>query len=318
MTKGDCAMQTVDVLDSTMSYVDAGAGTPMVFLHGNPTSSYLWRKVLACLGEPGRHLAPDLIGMGASGKPPVEYRFSDHARYLEAWFDAVGLEDVVLIGHDWGGALAFDWAARHPGRTRGVAFMETIVRPMTWEDFPQSAVPVFESLRTPGVGEALVLDQNMFIEQALPATVGTGLSKEDLAAYRKPYPDRESRRPLLAWPRALPIDGKPADVVERIEAYDNWLAESAGVPKLLLAFDPGPSTMIGPGMVDWCRKHIADLEVAACGPAGHHAPEDQPEAIATAIAAWADRHQLRSSSPEASATRPKTAEPGESAPRARG
>lgn len=311
-------MQTVDVLDSTMSYVDAGAGTPMVFLHGNPTSSYLWRKVLARLGEPGRRLAPDLIGMGASGKPPVEYRFSDHARYLEAWFDAVGLEDVVLIGHDWGGALAFDWAARHPGRARGVAFMETIVRPMTWEDFPQSARPVFESLRTPGAGEALVLDQNMFIEQALPATVGTGLSEEDLAAYREPYPDRESRRPLLAWPRALPIDGKPADVVERIEAYDNWLAESAGVPKLLLTFDPGPSTMIGPEMTDWCQKHIADLEVEACGPAGHHAPEDQPEAIATAIAAWADRHQLRSSGPEASATTPKSAEPGESAPQATG
>jgi len=311
-------MQTVDVLDSTMSYVDAGAGTPMVFLHGNPTSSYLWRKVLARLEEPGRHLAPDLIGMGASGKPPVEYRFSDHARYLEAWFDAVGLEEVVLIGHDWGGALAFDWAARHPGRTRGVAFMETIVRPMTWEDFPQSARPVFESLRTPGAGEAQVLDQNMFIEQALPATVGTGLSQEDLAAYRKPYPDRDSRRPLLAWPRALPIDGKPADVVERIQAYDNWLAESADVPKLLLTFDPGPSTMVGPEMTDWCQKHIADLEVVACGPAGHHAPEDQPEAIAAAIASWADRHHLRSSGAAASATMPEGAEPWESAPGVKG
>jgi pimeloyl-ACP methyl ester carboxylesterase len=146
------AMRTVSVLDSTMSYVDAGAGVPLVFLHGNPTSSYLWRTVLSRLEGPGRRLAPDLIGMGASGKPPAEYRFGDHARYLEAWFDAVGLDDVVLVGHDWGGALAFDWAARHPGRTRGVAFLETIVRPMSWEDFPESAWPAFESLRTPGVG----------------------------------------------------------------------------------------------------------------------------------------------------------------------
>ncbi len=311
-------MQTVDVLDSTMSYVDAGVGTPLVFLHGNPTSSYLWRKVLPRVGGPGRRLAPDLIGMGASGKPSVEYRFDDHARYLEAWFDAVGLEDVVLVGHDWGGALAFDWAARHPGRTRGVAFLETIVRPMTWEDFPDSARPVFESLRTPGVGEAMVLDQNMFIEQALPATVGTGLSDVDLEAYRKPYLDRESRRPLLAWPRALPIGGEPADVAERVEAYDRWLAESAGVPKLLLTFDPGPSTMIGPEMTKWCREHIAALEVQACGSAGHHAPEDQPGAIAAAIAAWADRHQLRSSGPAASVTTPKGAEPGASAPGTRG
>ena len=307
-------MQTVDVLDSVMSYVDAGAGTPMVFLHGNPTSSYLWRKVLARLGGPGRRLAPDLIGMGASGKPPVEYRFGDHARYLETWFDAVGLEEVVLIGHDWGGALAFDWATRHPGRARGVAFLETIVRPMSWEDFPQSARAVFESLRSPGAGEALVLDQNMFIEQALPATVGTGLSEEDLAAYRKPYPDRESRRPLLAWPRALPIGGEPADVVERVEAYDRWLAGSAGVPKLLLTFDPGPSTMIGPEMAAWCREHIAGLEVVACGPAGHHAPEDQPGAIAAAIASWTDRHRLRSAGPAASAAASAGAEPGESGP----
>jgi haloalkane dehalogenase len=311
-------MQTVSVLDSTMSYVDAGTGVPLVFLHGNPTSSYLWRKVLSGLDGPGRRLAPDLIGMGASGKPPVEYRFGDHARYLEAWFDAVGLEEVVLVGHDWGGALAFDWAARHPGRARGVAFLETIVRPMSWEDFPQSARPAFEALRTPGAGEAMVLDQNMFIEQALPATVATGLSDEDLDAYRKPYPDRESRRPLLAWPRALPIGGEPADVVARVEAYDRWLAASAGVPKLLLTFDPGPSTMIGPQMTQWCREHIAGLEVEACGPAGHHAPEDQPAAIAGAIAAWADRHRLRSPGPTVPAAMPRGAKPRDAGPGVRG
>jgi haloalkane dehalogenase len=239
-------MPTIDVLGSTMYYEETGTGVPLVFLHGNPTSSYLWRRVIPQIGEPGRCLAPDLIGMGRSGKPDVSYRFADHARYLDAWFDALGLEGVVLIGHDWGGALAFDWAARHPGRTRGVAFMETIVRPMSWEEFPEGARPLFESFRTPGIGETMVLEENVFIEQALPRTVASGLTDEDLEAYRKPYPTRESRLPLLQWPREMPLDGKPEDVVGRIEAYDEWLAHSPEVPKILLTFDPSPGAMMGP------------------------------------------------------------------------
>jgi haloalkane dehalogenase len=290
-------MPTVEVLDSTMFYTEVGAGVPLVFLHGNPTSSYLWRRVIAEIEPPGRCLAPDLIGMGDSGKPPIAYRFADHARYLEAWFDALELHDVVLIGHDWGGALAFDWASRHPRRTRGLVFMETILRPMSWDDLPEAARPLFRSLRTPGMGEGLALDQNVFIEQALPATVATGLSDEDLDAYRKPYPTRDSRLPLLQWPRQLPLDGEPPDVVERVKAYDAWLARSPEVPKLLLAFDPGPGTMIAGPLVDWCRDNIAGLEIQACGPAGHHAPEDRPEPIAAAIVAWADRHALRSDRP---------------------
>lgn len=286
-------MPTVEVLDSTMAYREAGTGTPIVFLHGNPTSSHLWRNVLPGIGQPGRLLAPDLIGMGDSGKPALEYSFADHARYLDAWLDVLGIDQAVLVGHDWGGALAFDWAARHPERARGVAFFETIVRPLDWEEFPASARSFFESLRTPGTGEAMALEQNVFIEQALPFGVITGLAAEDLDAYRKPYPTPESRHPLLAWPRAMPLGGQPADVVTRIEAYDRWLAASTDVPKLLLTFDPGPGTMIGPEMVKWCRGNIAALDIAACGPAGHHAPEDQPAAIAAAIAAWADRHNLR-------------------------
>jgi haloalkane dehalogenase len=291
-------MPVIDVLGSTMSYQEAGAGAPMVFLHGNPTSSYLWRKVMPLAG-PGRLLAPDLIGMGDSGKPAIEYQLADHARYLDAWFDALRLDRAVLVGHDWGGVLAFDWAARHPGRAAGVAFLETIVRPLAWAEFPESAQPFFRSLRTPGAGEAMALEQNVFIEQALPATVLTGLAAEDLAAYRKPYPTPHSRRPLLAWARSLPLDGEPEDVVARVEAYDQWLASSPDVPKLLLTFDPGPGTMIGPELAGWCRRHIAALEVAACGPAGHHAPEDQPAAIAAAVAAWAGRHGLRDPGPAA-------------------
>jgi haloalkane dehalogenase len=292
-------MPAVDVLGSTMFYRETGAGTPMVFLHGNPTSSYLWRKVMPLAG-PGRLLAPDLIGMGDSGKPPIEYTLAGHARYLDAWFDALHLDRVVLVGHDWGGVLAFDWAARHPGRTLGVAFFETIMRSLAWEEFPESAQPFFRSLRTPGAGEAMVLEQNVFIEQALSAGVATGLSAEDLAVYRKPYPTPDSRRPLLAWARSMPLGGQPQDVTARVEAYDQWLATSPEVPKLLLTFDPGPGIMIGPELADWCRGHISALEVAACGPAGHHAPEDQPAAIAAAIAAWADGHGLRRADPAAS------------------
>ncbi|MFG1944873.1 haloalkane dehalogenase [Nonomuraea sp. NPDC048826] len=286
-------MPTAHVLDSTIFYREAGAGTPLVFLHGNPTSSYLWRHILPAVSQYGRCLAPDLIGMGDSGKPEVAYTFHDHARYLDAWFDALGLEQVVLVGHDWGGALAFDWAARHPGRIRGIAFTETIIRPMSWEDFPAGARPMFEAMRTPGVGEAMVLDQNAFIEKALPSTVAGGLSEEDHEVYRRPYPTRQSRLPLLQWPRAMPLEGEPADVVARITAYDEWLAGSADVPKLLLAFEPGPSTMMGKETIDWCAAHVSALEIVRHGPAGHHTPEDQPEAIAASLLAWLDKHHLR-------------------------
>ena len=286
-------MPTVDVLDSEMFYRERGAGTPFVFLHGNPTSSYLWRNVIPRMGASVRCLAPDLIGMGRSGKPEIAYSFADHARYLEAWFDALGLEEVVLVGHDWGGALAFDWAARHPGRASGIAFLETIVRPMVWADFPPGAKPRYEALRGAGIGETRVLDENFFIEQALRATVLNGLSDADLDEYRKPYTTRESRRPLLAWPRSMPIEGEPADVVVRIEAYDAWLAASRDVPKLLLTFEGSPETlMIGAAMIIWCEANIACLEVENCGAARHVAPEDQPEAIAAAIVAWSERHGL--------------------------
>lgn len=248
-------MPTIKVLDSMISHVDVGHGVPFVFLHGNPTSSYLWRNVMPDIGEGVRCLAPDLIGMGASGKPDIAYSFNDHARYLDAWFAALALEQVVLVGHDWGGALAFDWAARHPGRVRGIAVMETIVRPMTWADFPESARPRYELLRGTGTGETKVLDENFFIEFALRATVLKGLSDEDLDVYRKPYPTRESRRPLLAWPRAMPIEGAPADVIARIETYDRWLLSSGDVPKLLLTFEGSPETlMVGEDPVV-CEQH---------------------------------------------------------------
>lgn len=287
-------MPVQHVLDSTVFYQERGAGTPIVFLHGNPTSSHLWRHVMPAVGDPGWLLAPDLIGMGASGKPAVDYTFADHARYLDAWFDALGLDDVVLVGHDWGGALAFDWAARHPDRVRGVAFTETIVKPMSWEEFPEGGRPLFRAIRMEGVGETMILDDNAFIEQVLPATVAVPLGPDDLAAYREPYPTPESRLPLLRWPRSMPLDGEPADVVARMEAYGRWLAASPDVPKLLIAFEPGPGAMMGPETYAWCAANMAALEIARHDAvAGHHTPEDQPHAIARAVAAWTDRHGLR-------------------------
>ena len=286
-------MADTPVLDSTMFHHEAGTGTPFVFLHGNPTSSHVWRNVTPHVGPGVRTLAPDLIGMGRSGKPEIAYGFADHARYLDAWFDALGLDGVVLVGHDWGGAVAFDWAARHPGRVRAIAFLETIVRPFTWADFPGEARPRLEALRGEGTGEAKVLDQNFFMEVALKATVLDPLAEADLAAYRAPYTTRQSRRPLLAWPRAFPIEGEPADVTARVEAYDAWLAASVDIPKLLMTFDGSPTLVIDHGIAAWCRDNVAALEIVPCGPAGHLAPEDQPAAIAAAVSAWADRHRLR-------------------------
>lgn len=284
-------MPSIDVLDSAMYHEESGSGAPFVFLHGNPASSHLWRKVLPGIRAGARLLAPDLIGMGRSGKPDVPYRFADHARYLDAWFDRLGLEDVVLVGHDWGGALAFDWAARHPGRVRGVAFFETIVRTMSWSELGEAPRARAEAIRGPE-GEPLVLDRNFMVETAFTGGVLTPLGEEDMRPYLEPYPTRDSRRPLLEWARSMPLDGEPADVAERVGTYGGWLASSHEVPKLLLTFDSSPTLLIGPEMAAWCAANIAGLEVEHCGPAGHHAPEDRPEAIAAAINAWTERHGL--------------------------
>lgn len=283
-------MPVQQILDSTMYHRDLGTGAPMVFLHGNPTTSHLWRNILPAIGTGVRRLAPDLIGMGESGKPAIDYTFADQARYLDAWFDALDLDDVVLVGHDWGGALAFDWAARHPDRVRGIAVTETIVKPMTWEEFPDGGRELFRAIKTPGVGETMMLDEAVFLEQGLTGTVVTPLSEEDLAPYRSPYPTRESRRPLLNWARSMPLGGEPADVVARVEAYDRWLAASVDVPKLLITFRPGPGTMMTPEMIRWCAENMAALEIARHDEiAGHHTPEDRPREIVAALERWSTK-----------------------------
>jgi haloalkane dehalogenase len=285
-------MPTIDVLDSTIQYEETGSGADLVLLHGNPGSSHEWRKVLPRLGD-GRSLAPDLIGMGRSGKPDIAYSFADHARYLDAWFDALGLDRVVLIGHDWGGALAFDWAARHPERVLGIAFLEAIVKPMAWEDLSPQARQRSEMVLSP-YGEEMLLGEDRLVRMAFAGGgVLTPVSDEDLEVYLAPYPTRESRRPLLAWARQIPLGGEPAAVVARIEAYDAWLAASTDVPKLLMTFEGSPTLLIDEKFAHWCATHIASLETVACGQAAHHAPEDRPDEIAAAVSAWADRHGLR-------------------------
>ncbi len=271
----------VKVLDSEMAYVDTGTGDPVVFLHGNPTSSYLWRNVIPHVERVTRCLAPDLIGMGDSGKSAGgSYRFADHARYLEAWLDALGLvRNVVLVVHDWGSALGFDWAWRHPERVRGVAYMEAIVQPLTWEQWPGPARVVFQAMRSPA-GEEMVLQKNVFVDRILPASVLRGLTEAEMAVYRRPYREPgESRRPTLTWPREIPIDGQPADVVAIVARYAQWLAASL-LPKLFVNADPG--VILTGAQREFCRSWPNQREVTVKG--SHFIQEDSPGEIGRAVA----------------------------------
>jgi haloalkane dehalogenase len=277
------ARRRVAVIDSEMAYVDSGAGDPMVFLHGNPTSSYLWRNVIPQVEGLARCLAPDLLGMGESGKSPSgSYRFVDHARYLDAWFEALGLAaNVTLVGHDWGSALAFYWAHRHPDRVKGIAYMEAIVQPVTWKEWPEAAKAIFQALRSPA-GEEMILEKNVFVERILPGSVLRALSDEEMAVYRRPYLEPgESRRPTLTWPREIPVEGEPADVVEIVARYGEWLSAS-DVPKLLINAEPG-AILIGKQR-EFCRTWPNQREVTVKGV--HFIQEDSPREIGRAIAEW--------------------------------
>ena len=271
----------VTVLDSEIAYVDTGAGDPVIFLHGNPTSSYLWRNVIPHLAEHARCLAPDLIGMGESGKAD-SYRFVDHVRYLDAWFEALQLDrPVTLVGHDWGSALAFHWARRHPERVKGIAYMEAIVQTLSWESWPEAARRIFQGMRSEA-GEEMVLEKNVFVENILPGSVLRDLTDEEMDVYRRPYVEAgESRRPTLTWPRELPIDGEPADVVTIVDAYSQWLSH-CDVPKLFIAVDPG-AILIGEQR-EFCRSWPRQREVTVRG--NHFVQEDSPHEIGEAIADW--------------------------------
>ncbi len=273
----------IEVLGSEMAYVDVGEGDPIVFLHGNPTSSYLWRNVIPLVAGLGRCIAPDLIGMGDSDKVPgLDYRFVDHRRYLDAFFDAVGVEsEVTLVVHDWGSALGFDWANRHRDRVAGIAYMEAIVRPVTWDDWPEASRPIFEAMRS-RAGEGIVLEKNVFVERILPASIIRRLSDDEMNEYRRPFQNSgEDRRPTLTWPREIPIDGSPEDVTAIVDDYGRWLSTS-DVPKLFIDADPG-AILVGPQR-EFCRQWPNQTEVKVAGT--HFIQEDSPDEIGTALAQW--------------------------------
>lgn len=269
-----------------MAYTEAGEGDPIVFLHGNPTSSYLWRNVIPPVIGQGRCLAPDLIGMGDSDKlddsGPGSYRFVEHRRYLDGWLEAVGAtENLTLVGHDWGGALAFDWANRHREAVRALVYMETIVCPVSWEDWPDPARGIFQAMRSPA-GETIVIEKNVFVERILPASVLKPLTEDVMNEYRRPYLDGgETRRPTLTWPREIPIDGEPEDVAEIVASYGEWLAGS-DVPKLFINAQPG-TILIGKQR-EICRSWPNQTEKTVSGT--HFIQEDSGAEIGNHIADW--------------------------------
>lgn len=271
--------QRARILDTQISYVDEGQGEPIVFLHGNPTSSYLWRNIIPYAKDFGRCLAPDLVGMGQSGRSPTNaYRFLDHVRYLDAWFDALRLSrNIVLVLHDWGSALGFYRAFRHPDQIQAIVYMEAMVQPRRWEDFPNGRDAMFRALRSEH-GEHLVLDENFFIEMVLPKSILRKLSHAEMAVYRAPFQNRETRLPTLVWPRELPIEGMPADVVKIFELYGAWLAKS-DVPKLFINAEPGAQLVGRPR--DFCRSWRNQREITV--PGIHFIQEDSPDRIGVAI-----------------------------------
>ena len=273
----------VEVLGTEMAYMEVGEGDPIVFLHGNPTSSFLWRNIIPHVADLGRCIAPDLIGMGDSSKVKgLGYRFVDHRRYLDQFLDVVGVRDrVKLVVHDWGSALGFDWANRHRAAVSGIAYMEAVVRPVTWEEWPEPSRRVFQGMRSPA-GEEMVLTNNVFVERILPASILRTLSEGEMAEYRRPFENPgEDRRPTLTWPRELPIDGSPEDVVAIVDDSSRWLSTSS-LPKLFVNADPG-AILVGEQR-EFCRTWPNQTEVTVAGI--HFIQEDSADEIGLFLRRW--------------------------------
>jgi len=280
------AKRSISVKGLAMACVDEGAGAPIVFLHGNPTSSYLWRNIIPHLAGQGRCIAPDLLGMGDSQKlpqsGPESYTFAQHREYLDLLLDELQLgSEVTLVVHDWGSALGFDWANRHRERVKGIAYMEALVAPVTWAQWPKPMRQLFQAFRSPA-GEKLVLEQNIFVEQVLPQSVLRGLGEAEMAVYRRPFAEAgESRRPTLTWPRQIPIEGEPAEVVRIVSDYSAWLSQSP-LPKLFVNAKPG--AILRGELRELCRSWPNTTEVTV--PGTHFIQEDSPSEIGRAISEW--------------------------------
>lgn len=289
----DARLPQLAVLDSTMAYREAGqAGLPVaLFLHGNPTSSFLWRDVIPHVAPVARCLAPDLIGFGQSGKPDIAYRFEDHVRYLDGFLDAAGITSAYLVGQDWGAALAFHLAARRPQFVRGMAFMEFVRPARDWEDF--HAVPaareLFQKFRTPGVGERLILEDNVFVE-SLARTVLRKLTDEEMAVYREPFPTPQSRLPVWQLPNEIPVAGQPADVGTTLERAF-WALHASVYPKLLFAADPGAT--VPPAYAAALAASLRNCRFVHLGAGTHNLQEDYPDRIGQSVAAWIEESALQ-------------------------
>ncbi len=274
----------VDVLGSKMHYVDEGEGDPILFLHGNPTSSYLWRNVIPHLTSLGRAIAPDLIGMGKSDKPDIEYRFVDHVKYVDGFIEALGLKNITLVIHDWGSGLGFHYAHRNDTNIKCIAFMESILMPIpNWDMMPEQMRDVFKNLRNPEVGYDMVVNQNFFVEQLLPMAIVRQLTEEEMNKYREPYLEPSSRKPLWVWPNEIPIEGEPADVTEIVGAYNQWLQQTE-LPKLMLYGNPG--AIITEPIVEWAKQNLKNLSTVDIGDGVHYLQEDHPHEIGSEIAEW--------------------------------
>jgi len=278
---------TVAGVTRRMAYYETGQGDPVVFQHGNPTSSYLWRNIIPHVADLGRCIAVDLIGMGDSDKlensGPDRYTFVEHRDWLFATWDALGVtRDVTLVIHDWGSALGFHWAQQHPDRVKGICYMEAIVGPMpTWDEFPEAPRGVFQGFRSPA-GEAMVLEKNVFVEQVLPGSILRTLTDEEMAVYRAPFAEPgEGRRPTLTWPRQIPIAGEPADVVDIATSYNAWL-KTCDVPKLFVSATPG--ALLQGKMLEEARSFANQTEVSVAG--SHFIQEDSPDEIGSALREW--------------------------------
>ncbi|WP_109478186.1 haloalkane dehalogenase [Paraburkholderia sp. C35] len=274
------------ILGRKMAYIDEGEGDAIVFQHGNPTSSYLWRNVMPHCRGLGRLIACDLIGMGDSEKlpnsGPDRYSFAEQREHLSALLDSLDLGNrVILVIHDWGSALGFDWANHHRDRVSGIAYMEGIVKPLTWDDWPEAGRKIFQGFRSPR-GEELIIKQNSFIERVLPSSIIRPLVEAEMNAYRAPFANEgEDRRPTLSWPRQLPIEQEPKDVVDAVTSYGKWLSES-DVPKLFVNAEPG-SILVGEAR-EFCRKWPNQREVTVSGL--HFIQEDSPDEIGEAVAGF--------------------------------
>ena len=279
----------IEIKGRRMAYIDEGSGDPIVFQHGNPTSSYLWRNVMPHCAGLGRLIACDLIGMGDSAKlspsGPERYSYVEQREFLHGLWEELKLGNkVILVLHDWGSALGFDWANQHRDRVQGIAYMESIVMPIGWEDFPEQVRDVFRAFRSPA-GEQLVLKDNVFVEQVLPGAIMRPMSAEEMGYYRKPFlASGEDRRPTLSWPRQIPIDGEPADVVAIVAEYAAWLTKSS-IPKLFVNAEPG--ALLKGRARDFCRTWPNQTEITVKG--AHFIQEDSPDEIGTAVADFVRR-----------------------------